>query len=771
MARHDVIVTLTGESTGIQKAAKSGALAMQGLATAIQSVVEKTQSSSTAVNKYRDGLENYTNATKHAKAAVAQLNQEEAKRIAIENQLIATLTKEEVAVLRKNGIIRQEVAVIQSVTSATMAFTATVGVASASTSTWVASIQRFRGATGGILPVLSEAKAAVAQLTLEKTRAIEIEKMLVNALDAEEVALLRNAGIMTSFTDVTDKSTQAVASGSKAIMNTTSAAGSAQFAVLGLTQGVQDMGNFGMGAAQGIRAVNNNVQQFATALTFASGQAGGLGKAMKGMWTAIKGPAGLLLAFSAISAAIEFFANASQKGNKEAKGLASGIDDIIKAASGFVSIETALTKFNITQGQAAHATIFLSEKIRALTEENTKLSRNAPNATKEDADRFIANRDLIVRLGQSFETLISVSKSYQTEAFAEQVLRDAGLGPIIDEIQARKELAEALDALLKKSAALAVQAKFIGKQIGEGLAIAPTAALPGVGTAIGRAKAIKEGGVVTEDGVLRQDALDQIQNELSQVDNGFGGVLAGIGGGYDAIGLAFMNTTGGMTDEIAELGRSIEEQNRTTGTSFSAWWRLNAETVNQSAQLMGSAIGGIGTSFMTIARQGGEGSKSMFETGKKFAIAQALISTYTAITKALEMGPIIGPILAASIGVQGFAQVAAIRATKMGGSGTGGGVKGGGGGVSAPPNAFSNFTSLSELTSRGAGPSFGGQPQPIQTTQFRFVMRGDELIGVLDNTLSKGSTMVGKGTIGAKASLGLKYNGLLDNIYEGNLGI
>jgi hypothetical protein len=60
------------------------------------------------------------------------------------------------------------------------------------------------------------------------------------------------------------------------VQGTTGAAGSAQFAVLGLTQGVQDMGNFGMGAAQGIRAVNNNIQQFATALTFAAAQAGGL---------------------------------------------------------------------------------------------------------------------------------------------------------------------------------------------------------------------------------------------------------------------------------------------------------------------------------------------------------------------------------------------------------------------------------------------------------------------------------------------------------------
>jgi AraC-like DNA-binding protein len=593
------------------------------------------------------------------------------------------------------------------------------------------------------------------------------------------------------------------------------------------------------------------------------------------MWTALKGPAGIFLSvLLVVSAAVEWYSNASQRASSKSKEAADSIgslfevlkngtevtltsvdqvDNLIEAYGNVVPRAVGRTKKQIkdlTDVLKEHrAELILNNALyeeqvealgidgmltAALVAENEKLvktyrelnevkSKDRLEATERqillntqiDLQKQLAKAEGLLfinkvkNVGEPGETVADLERRVKlaqdaakagfssTEAFAteykifQQRVSRIGNDISVTQEQFAKLLAEGTEeAFLKTEMAKAdkrfgdealerikrmiTNMEILNKQSERFGKLGSVLLGPeglGVADAIGRAKAIKEGGVVTEDGVLRQDALDQIQNELSQVDNGFGGVLAGIGGGYDAIGLAFMNTTGGMTDEIAELGRSIEEQNRTTGTSFSAWWRLNAETVNQSAQLMGSAIGGIGTSFMTIARQGGEGSKSMFETGKKFAIAQALISTYTAITKALEMGPIIGPILAASIGVQGFAQVAAIRATKMGGSGTGGGVKGGGGGVSAPPNAFSNFTSLSELTSRGAGPSFGGQPQPIQTTQFRFVMRGDELIGVLDNTLSKGSTMVGKGTIGAKASLGLKYNGLLDNIYEGNLGI
>lgn len=63
-------------------------------------------------------------------------------------------------------------------------------------------------------------------------------------------------------------------------------------------------------------------------------------------------------------------------------------------------------------------------------------------------------------------------------------------------------------------------------------------------------------------------------------------------------------------------------------------------------------------------------NRKMFEIGKAAAIAQSIISTYTGMTKALELGWPMGPIAAAAIGAQGFAQVASIRSQQFGGSGT-----------------------------------------------------------------------------------------------------
>lgn len=58
--------------------------------------------------------------------------------------------------------------------------------------------------------------------------------------------------------------------------------------------------------------------------------------------------------------------------------------------------------------------------------------------------------------------------------------------------------------------------------------------------------------------------------------------------------------------------------------------------------------------------------------GKASAIASTYMSTYTAATKALEVGPILGPFLAAIITAQGIANVAKIAATKVPGRRAGG---------------------------------------------------------------------------------------------------
>ena len=62
--------------------------------------------------------------------------------------------------------------------------------------------------------------------------------------------------------------------------------------------------------------------------------------------------------------------------------------------------------------------------------------------------------------------------------------------------------------------------------------------------------------------------------------------------------------------------------------------------------------------------------KKQFSTNKKLMMAEAVIATATGIAKALSMGPIIGPIMAAVIGAMGAAQLAIIAGTTFQGGST-----------------------------------------------------------------------------------------------------
>lgn len=96
-------------------------------------------------------------------------------------------------------------------------------------------------------------------------------------------------------------------------------------------------------------------------------------------------------------------------------------------------------------------------------------------------------------------------------------------------------------------------------------------------------------------------------------------------------------------------------------------------------------------------------SKKMFEVQKALGIANSVISTYTGMSKALELGWPLGPIAAASIAAKGFAQVAAIRSQSFGG---GGSVSSGGGG---------------SASLGGGGGGQAQQQQQAQNTQTVFV--------------------------------------------------
>jgi hypothetical protein len=92
--------------------------------------------------------------------------------------------------------------------------------------------------------------------------------------------------------------------------------------------------------------------------------------------------------------------------------------------------------------------------------------------------------------------------------------------------------------------------------------------------------------------------------------------------------------------------------------------KLAAAEAAAKKRIMGDALSGLTTLMNSESRK-------MFEIGKAAAIAQSLISTFTGVTKALELGFPMGLVAAAAVGAVGFANVANIRSQSFGGGGAG----------------------------------------------------------------------------------------------------
>jgi len=194
--------------------------------------------------------------------------------------------------------------------------------------------------------------------------------------------------------------------------------------------------------------------------------------------------------------------------------------------------------------------------------------------------------------------------------------------------------------------------------------------------------------------------------------------------------------------EMERLGEVIQDGNRNINTSFKGWWNNNKDAVARSAQLMQQSIGQIGTTFMQLAQTGDTQNKRLFETGKKFAIAQALISTYVGFTKAIEQGGPLGIITGASVLAAGMAKVAAIRATKMNGGGGGGGSSSARG-ISSAPSFFTSFGNISDFpASNVASLSAGG----ASGANISLVVQGRNLVGVIENEMQASSRRIGYST-------------------------
>lgn len=147
------------------------------------------------------------------------------------------------------------------------------------------------------------------------------------------------------------------------------------------------------------------------------------------------------------------------------------------------------------------------------------------------------------------------------------------------------------------------------------------------------------------------------------------------------------------------------------------------EAANKKA-ILGDAMNAL-TSLMN------SGSRKMFEVGKAASISQAIVSTITGATKALELGWPLGPLAASAITAGGMSNVANIRRQTFGG--------GGSVGSTSMPTANINAAA----TGTGGGSAASGPSQRSNVTLVGDYFGREAVIGLLHEAFKDGFTLSG----------------------------
>lgn len=104
----------------------------------------------------------------------------------------------------------------------------------------------------------------------------------------------------------------------------------------------------------GIQAVTNNISQLGSMFALLVSSSGGVMKALGNLKTIMLGPAGILIAFQAVVAAVDFFAQAQRKAKKDVEGTTEAINVQAKAIDGLISsfdISEIVKQFDYLTGE------------------------------------------------------------------------------------------------------------------------------------------------------------------------------------------------------------------------------------------------------------------------------------------------------------------------------------------------------------------------------------------------------------------------------------
>lgn len=213
------------------------------------------------------------------------------------------------------------------------------------------------------------------------------------------------------------------------------AMGGASMATGGMTSSALELGRVISDAPYGIRGMANNLSQLGSNLFFAAKQAGGMKNAITGLLGALKGPLGILVAFQAVIAAIDYFSASSKEAEDSTKSFTEELQEQVDTLKIYDSI---LKESNLSIEQRNGA-------LKAAAESDKELSKilmeNIGNMEKqtEALSEFISMKEDEIKLKL---------KINEVEEIASQ-LKDAEITSLDDITNKRKAVNDLMKFALK----------------------------------------------------------------------------------------------------------------------------------------------------------------------------------------------------------------------------------------------------------------------------------------------------------------------------------
>ncbi|MCP4484463.1 MAG: hypothetical protein GY823_07885, partial [Flavobacteriaceae bacterium] len=189
-----------------------------------------------------------------------------------------------------------------------------------------------------------------------------------------------------------------------------------------------ELGRVFSDAPYGIRGVANNISQLgslmaqaATTTDAATGKAIGLTGALKGLGKSLMGPLGILLAFQAVVAAVEYFSGKVSESKDELKSLS---DEIASQTAELVILKKAMKDENVTQSQRIELVDDANRKYKDLS-----VAINEHNELTDDSvvaiDKKIFALERLARANAIQAAIeVEMSKKISSELEVEQKLRE-----------------------------------------------------------------------------------------------------------------------------------------------------------------------------------------------------------------------------------------------------------------------------------------------------------------------------------------------------------